>query len=88
MWEQYQANQAHLHANAVKYYHAADSSPGAAREGTALLQGIAVCGQCGHRCQVDYKHARQYTYQLHALEQEIAGYRVRVTPPAAITPEL
>jgi len=70
-WEQYQANQARLHANAVRYFHAADPSPGAAREGTALLQGIAICGQCGHRCQVDYKHAHQYIYQCFGLSKRI-----------------
>lgn len=72
-WEQYQANQARLHANAVRYFHAADPAPGAAREGAALLQGIAVCGQCGHRCQVDYKHARQYTYQCYGLSKHIGA---------------
>lgn len=74
-WAQYQANQARLHANAVQYFHAAASSPGATREGSALLQGIAVCGQCGHRCQVNYKHARLYTYQCHGLSKRIG------TPP-------
>lgn len=28
----------------------------APREGNALLQGIAICGKCGNRTQVNYKH--------------------------------
>src|SRR5258708_33599390 len=28
--------------------------PGAAREGTALVQGLVLCGRCGRRMQVQY----------------------------------
>lgn len=51
-WEEYMANRKRL----------ADSSPirkdrpsrGAAREGRALLQGLLLCGRCGHRLAVRY----------------------------------
>lgn len=62
-WEQYEANQARLHANATHYFRAAEPTPGTAREGAALLQGIAVCGHCGYHRQVNYKSPRGYHYQ-------------------------
>jgi DNA invertase Pin-like site-specific DNA recombinase len=33
---------------------------GVPREGKALLQGIAYCGECGHKMIVQYKHTTQY----------------------------
>src|SRR5437763_11168837 len=42
---QYDANRARLAANAQA--HGVDRAAGPAREGTALLQGIIICGRCG-----------------------------------------
>src|SRR5262249_12676311 len=53
---QFDANQARLTANAAA--HGRDRSTGVAREGTALLQGIIVCGRCGNRMTVRYHHRR------------------------------
>ena len=61
-WETYLANQARLRSNRA-YSKQANLSPGAAREGAALLQGIVWCGQCGHRLETSYKPRPRYTCQ-------------------------
>ncbi|MDP9073708.1 MAG: recombinase family protein [Actinomycetota bacterium] len=55
-WEQYELNGKTLAANAQA--HGGDRTAGPAREGTALLQGLAVCGRCGCRMTVGY-HLRR-----------------------------
>jgi excisionase family DNA binding protein len=50
-WERFERIQKQLMANATK---AGMNQPGAAREGTALLQGLAYCGRCGRRMWVGY----------------------------------
>ncbi|HEY3090316.1 MAG TPA: recombinase family protein, partial [Jatrophihabitantaceae bacterium] len=54
--EQFEANQATLLANAQAVGRERDRGP--AREGTALLQGLAICGICGRRMSVRY-HTRR-----------------------------
>jgi DNA invertase Pin-like site-specific DNA recombinase len=49
-WEEYEANRARLRANTVGP--GSDGRP--PREGTALLQGLALCGRCGRRLSVRY----------------------------------
>ena len=56
-WESYLANQERIGANTRPRRHQAG---GAMREGTALLQGLAVCGRCGRRLCVSY-HGRNAT---------------------------
>jgi len=51
-WEQYEANQRRLHENAQAV--GADRRGGPPREGPALLQGLVLCGVCGHRMTVRY----------------------------------
>jgi hypothetical protein len=55
-WDQYETNQKLLLANATA--HGEDRAAGPAREGTALLQGLAICGRCGRRMTVRY-HTRR-----------------------------
>jgi DNA-binding transcriptional regulator YiaG/UPF0716 family protein affecting phage T7 exclusion len=55
-FEQFEANQAVLLANAQAVGRERDKGP--AREGTALLQGLAICGNCGRRMSVRY-HTRR-----------------------------
>ncbi|MGH9168412.1 MAG: recombinase family protein, partial [Acidimicrobiia bacterium] len=55
-WEQFEANQKTLTANAQA--HGTDRTAGPAREGTALLQGLVICGQCGRRMTVRYHQRR------------------------------
>jgi len=52
--EQYQRNLARMAANRARA-----ESPGAPREGPALLGGLVVCGVCGHRMQVSYESSRR-----------------------------
>lgn len=55
-WEQFELNQEALAANAAA--HAREGDRGPAREGPALLQGLAICGRCGRRMTVGYHHRR------------------------------
>ncbi len=69
--DQYEANIAKLAANAAA--HGRDRTAGPPREGTALLQGIIVCGRCGGRMTVRYhtRGSRQlptYTCQRDGIE--------------------
>jgi DNA invertase Pin-like site-specific DNA recombinase len=57
-WDQYEANLAVLAANAAA--RGGDRAAGPPREGTALLQGLAVCGRCGRRMTIRY-HSRHGT---------------------------
>ncbi len=54
-WEQYQQNLKLLASNGRGYEMARGSPP---REGAALLQGRAVCGQCGSHFRVRYRSTR------------------------------
>jgi DNA invertase Pin-like site-specific DNA recombinase len=56
--DQHEANIAKLAANAAA--HGRDRAAGPPREGTALLQGIIICGRCGLRMTVRY-HTRGTT---------------------------
>ncbi len=55
-WEQFETNQRLLAQNARA--HGQDRAGGPAREGPALLQGLAVCGCCGRRMSVQYHQRR------------------------------
>jgi len=55
-WDQYETNQRLLLGNATA--HGPDRTAGPAREGTAPLQGLAICGRCGRRMTVRY-HTRR-----------------------------
>jgi Recombinase/Recombinase zinc beta ribbon domain len=83
-WEQYQENLKILKANSQGYDAARASIP---REGSALLQGRAVCGHCGAyfavryaarrgRQEVWYVCARAHNYRGDASCQSIAGTAV------------
>lgn len=54
-WEQFQGNLKLLEANARSYELARSSPP---REGSAMLQGRAVCGRCGRHMRVRYAARR------------------------------
>jgi len=55
-FEQFELNERLLLANAQA--HGEDRAAGPAREGPALLQGLAVCGRCGKRMTVRYHQRR------------------------------
>jgi DNA invertase Pin-like site-specific DNA recombinase/predicted DNA-binding transcriptional regulator AlpA len=51
-WSTYEANRIRISANTHPKPH--QSGTGAVREGTALLQGLAVCGYCGRKLRTHY----------------------------------
>jgi DNA invertase Pin-like site-specific DNA recombinase len=55
-FEQFEINERMLRANAQA--HSPERAAGPAREGAALLQGLAVCGRCGQRMTVRYHQRR------------------------------
>jgi len=59
-WEEYQENQKRLRANATQYHCQRERT--APREGPALIQGLAICGKCGRRMQVQYHERRGNLY--------------------------
>ena len=84
-FEQYEHNLRTLQANATA--HGTDRSGGPAREGPALLQGLAVCGRCGQRMTVRY-HTRKGIqvpdYQCVRENIQTAGEKCQVIPGADI----
>jgi len=54
--EQFETNRDRLAANAAA--HGRDRASGPPRGGAALLQGVIICGRCGHRMTVRYHHRR------------------------------
>ena len=81
--ERWEANQARLRANVLPG--GGYGSPGAPREGRALLQGLVRCGRCGRKLQVSYSgHSLTPRYRCTkaqamygtAICQSIAGRRI------------
>lgn len=56
-WEQFLENQQKLADNASDFDRRVR---GVARDGEALLAGIAVCGRCGYKIRVSYKRSHRY----------------------------
>ena len=83
-WETYEANQQLLLGNAAA--RGTERAAGPAREGTALLQGLAVCGRCGRRMTIRY-HTRSGIevpdYQCMREAIDNAGRRCQTVPGAA-----
>ena len=80
-WEQFEANQQQLLANAAA--HSPDRDKGPAREGPALLQGLAICGTCGRRMTVRYHTRRGIEipdYQCVRACIETGGPRCQTVP--------
>lgn len=71
-WEEYLANQQRLAQNQTNGCPGAGS---AAREGPALLQGLLVCGQCGHRLSPRYlgQDGSTVWYECNWRRRELAG---------------
>jgi DNA invertase Pin-like site-specific DNA recombinase len=56
-WDQYMVNQERLKQNRTLH-----ETQGAPRRGAALLQGLIVCGKCGHRMSTCYKTRQRPAY--------------------------
>jgi DNA invertase Pin-like site-specific DNA recombinase len=89
-WDQYLAGRERLRANVIRR----GEGGGAAREGTALLQGIVRCGRCGRRMQVAYsgtngrvpRYACVRAHHLHGVDhacQSLGGVRLEKAITAA-----
>jgi DNA invertase Pin-like site-specific DNA recombinase len=59
-WEQYLANQERIQQNGLRFVKMRQKAQGIVREGPGLLQGLVVCGRCGHHMQTVYKHTPRY----------------------------
>ena len=59
-WEEFMGNQRTLRDGSTR--RGSDRRGGAPREGAALLQGIALCGRCGHRMHPVYPSDHPYRY--------------------------
>jgi DNA invertase Pin-like site-specific DNA recombinase len=62
-WEQYLTNQDRLKSNVKDMSRQSEQSPGAQGapgQGEALLQGLVVCGVCGHHLHVAYRKTPRY----------------------------
>jgi DNA invertase Pin-like site-specific DNA recombinase/predicted DNA-binding transcriptional regulator AlpA len=71
-WSTYEAHQARLDRNTRPQPHQAGG--GALREGTALLQGLAICGHCGRRLRTHYR-GRNITPGYHCAGKDIVNGR-------------
>ncbi len=81
-WAQYERNQAVLTANAAS--RGEDRTAGPAREGSALLQGVVICGRCGRRMSVGY-HTLADRTRVPAYHCQRAGIRNALPACQAIT---
>jgi Recombinase/Recombinase zinc beta ribbon domain len=70
-WTTYEANQTRIGTNGHPQPHQAG---GAVREGTALLQGLAICGHCGRRLHTHYQ-GRQATPGYHCSGKDLVNGR-------------
>ena len=59
-WEQYLTNQERIRQNGLRFAEIRQKAQGVVRDGPGLLQGLVVCGRCGHHLQTVYKHTPRY----------------------------
>ncbi|MFQ5381969.1 MAG: recombinase family protein [Dehalococcoidia bacterium] len=75
-WEQYEQNQDRLQSNQQMKRHHNDDVSGPAREGWALLQGLARCGHCGRGMYVGYGGARPSPSSTRTLQYRCCAARL------------
>ena len=82
-WEQFQENQQQLTQNHGTVM--ADGRQGSAREGTALLQGLVICGKCGRRMSPRYHGSagKRTTYQCDQLRKQDGVHGICWSVPGA-----
>jgi DNA invertase Pin-like site-specific DNA recombinase len=59
-WQQYLANQERIQQNGLRFVDSRQKAQGIVRNGPGILQGLVICGHCGHRMQTVYKHTPRY----------------------------
>jgi len=67
-WAEYEDNLRRLRENARA--HGTERRGGPPREGPAILQGLVVCGRCGERMTVRYKHRGDRLRPVYVCERE------------------
>ena len=67
-WQEFETNQATLVTNANGYGPDRRCSP--PREGVALLQGLAICGRCGHRMTVRYSVRHGHPVPIYVCQRQ------------------
>lgn len=70
-WTTYESNQARISMNTRPLRHHVG---GAVREGSALLQGLAICGHCGRRLKTHYR-GKNHTPGYHCSGKDIVHGR-------------
>ena len=74
-FEKYGENRQRIRSNEVMGRHGDETKAGPAREGRALLQGLARCGQCGRRMIVSYGGRRGSDKATRTLQYRCFGAR-------------
>jgi len=80
-WEQYLANLERLQQNGLGFLEKRQQAQGIARNGPGLLQGMVVCGQCGHHMRTVYKHTARYVCIGPARTADVPGTCTSVRSP-------
>ena len=62
-WAQYLKNQEQIQQNGLRFEENRQKAQGIVRNGPGVLQGLVMCGYCGHHMHVVYKHTPRYTCQ-------------------------
>jgi len=75
-WEEFEQNQAQLHANRTRANRTRADTLGAVREGPALLTRLVVCAHCGRHMAVSYAAATQhYAYECARMRLDYGAER-------------
>lgn len=80
-WEQYLANQERIRQNGLRFEENRQRAQGIVRDGTCLLQGLVVCGHCGHHLQTVYKDTPRYFCRGLARTVDVSGSCTSVRAP-------
>lgn len=67
-WERYEENVKRLAENRAR-----SDAMGAPRAGASLLQGLLICGRCGHRMSVRYGERGRHLYLCNRLKTNYGG---------------
>ena len=88
-WEQFLANQERIRQNGLRFTEQRQRAQGIVRDGPGLLQGLVVCGHCGHHMQTVYKHTPRYVcrglVRTAEVKTECMSVRAPVTDEVAVT---
>ncbi len=88
-WEQYLANQERLHQNGLRFTELRTQAQGVVRAGPGILQGLVICGRCGHHMHTVYKATPRYVCRgftrTAAVEADCTSVRAPVAETLVVT---